>query len=65
MYGILCKKDGNAMVTIPIQRDEEADGILATWSSLDEAIAFAENHPLCQMSEVLIVDLTNSTIVSK
>ena len=61
MYGILCKKDGDPAITIPIVKDED-DGCMATWGSLKEAKAFAMDHILCQISEVFFIDLDDGQI---
>lgn len=61
MYGIICKKDGNPKISIPIVSEDD-DGVMATWATLDEARIFASDHILCQMSEVFFIDLQNGEI---
>lgn len=61
MYGIICKKDGNASISIPIVKDSD-DGVMATWDTLEEAQEFSRDNILCQMSAVIIIDLDNETI---
>ena len=59
VYGIICLKDANPKCAIPIVDDDDG---MATWSTLREAKAFASGHILCQISEVLYIDLINGTI---
>lgn len=61
MYGILCLKDGDPKLTVPI-KDSEDDSCMATWDTLEEAQAFAKDHIMCQISLVLYVDLENYKI---
>ena len=55
MYGILCLKDGDASMTIPIM-DSDDDSCMATWQTLKEAKAFATGHILCQISEIFYIN---------
>lgn len=60
MFGILCKKDGDPKTTLPIVKEEgEA---MTVWETLDGAREFAKIHILCQVSEVLFIDLINNKI---
>ena len=61
MYGIICLKDGDSSIPIPIV-DSEDDGGMATWDTLDEARAFALDHILCQISVVMFIDLENGEV---
>jgi len=54
MYAILCLKEGNSSIPIPIVTERES---MAVWKTLDEAKEFAANHILCQASVVLCIDL--------
>jgi len=60
MYAILCLKDGDSNTTMPIVKDD--GDTLATWETLAEAREFSDGHILCQISEVLFIDLDNGLI---
>ncbi|MDD4972042.1 MAG: hypothetical protein PHT07_21660 [Paludibacter sp.] len=60
MYGILCQKDGDPKVTIPIV-NEDGD-VMATWETLQKAKDFAIDHILCRMSRVIYIDLFNAEL---
>lgn len=62
MIAIICLKDGKSSIPIPI-RDSEDDGLMATWNTEKEARDFASDNILCQISEVLFVDLDSGTII--
>ena len=66
MYGILCKKDGDYRKTIPIMKGDEETGddtgVMATWSTVEEAQDFARENLLCQVSATIIIDLKNEEI---
>jgi len=60
-YGIICLKDGDPHLSIPIM-DKDDDSCMATWNSLEEAKDFAAEHILCQISAVIYIDLENGTL---
>ena len=60
-YGIICLRDGDPGLSIPIM-DKDDDGCMATWNSLEEAKDFAAVHILCQISAVIYIDLENGTL---
>lgn len=54
MYVIICKKDGDSSKCIPIMTED--DDVMATFKTIAEAEEFKNNHILCQISEVFIID---------
>ena len=62
-YGIICLRDGDPDLSIPIMGSElEDDSCMATWDSLEKAKNFAAGHILCQISSVLYIDLENGLV---
>lgn len=61
MFVIICIKDGDKNTTIPIVQGD--DDTMATWDTLEEAMAFSVGNILCQASNVIIINLdTHPTI---
>jgi len=60
-YGIICLVDGDPDRSTPLMSGED-DSCMATWNSLEEAKDFAAVNILCEISEVLYIDLENGTL---